>query len=122
MKQFFFVSLFLLIGACTNSDTSGPETELVQTSPAAIEETPAAPSLSFDEAHAAAVAAIDYSAQRGHAWSTSDTLLEQALAANAVGDEELAIELADSARIQAELAAKQADIEEDSWQERVLSD
>ena len=122
MKHLFFISLFLLIGACTGSDDSGPEAERVQTLPVAIEDEPATPSSSFEEAHAAAVAAIDYSAQRGHAWTTSDALLEQALAANADGNEELAIELADSARIHAELAAKQSDIEEDSWQDRVLSD
>ena len=120
MKQLLYVSLFLLIGACTKPDDNGQAPAPVPT--AMMQEEPAKPSASYEEAHAAAVAAIDYSVTRGHAWSTSDALLEQAVAANADGNDALAIELADSARIQAELAAKQADIEEGTWQERVLSD
>jgi len=79
------------------------------------------PGSSYAEAHAAAVAAIEYSAERGHAWSTADALLEQAVTAAAEGDNARAIQLADGARIQAELAARQADIEEQIWTERVLS-
>ena len=104
MKQMLLVSLFVLASACESSGDNSSAGS------------------SYEEAHAAAVAAIDHSALLGHAWSTADALLEQAVAANADGNDELAIELADSARIQAELASKQADIEEDTWQERVLSD
>jgi len=82
----------------------------------------APPSASFEEAQAAAIAAIERSAARDHAWSSADNLLKQAVAAAAAGDEDKAIELADRARVQAELALRQADLEETAWRERVLSD
>jgi hypothetical protein len=116
MKRLLLISLFAFAGACSNQGGTAP----AQSSSTATAEPTA--SASYAEAHAAAVAAIDYSAARGHAWSTSDALLAQAVAAAEQGDDELAIKLADSARIQAELAARQADIEEKTWQERVLSD
>jgi hypothetical protein len=112
VKQLYLVPLLLTLCACGGSTVK-------EQAPAAAE--PAA-SASYEEAHAAAVKAIEYSAERGHAWSTSDALLEQAVAAAAEGDEELAIQLADSARMQAELAVQQADTEEKIWMERVLSD
>jgi hypothetical protein len=119
MKRLLLISLLAFAGACSSQGDTAPG----QSSSAAVAE-PAdpIPSASYAEAHAAAVAAIDYSAARGHAWSTSDALLAQAVAAAAQGDDELAIKLADNARVQAELAARQADIEEKTWQERVLSD
>ena len=111
MNRMILIALFMITGACAtqsgNTPVSAPEQPLASTS--------------YEEAYAAAVAAIEYSAERGHEWSTARVLLEQASAAAAEGDEENAIELADRARNQAELAAKQADIEEDIWQERVLS-
>jgi len=104
MKRMILTALFILLGACSTS--SGHEQ---------------ARSDSYAEAHAAAVAAIEISVAKGHAWSTSDALLKQASAAAAAGDDERAIQLADSARLQAELAAKQADSEAEIWEERVLS-
>lgn len=101
MKQSLLIAFVLLLGACAKSGDDAA---------------------TFDAAHDAAVAAIAYSAERGHAWSTADALLEQAVAANTAGDETLAIELANSARGQAELAAEQADTEEKTWSGRVLSD
>jgi hypothetical protein len=109
MKQLFVLSLLIVAGACASA---GDRVAAPGQSSA---------SASYSVAYAAAVAAIEYSVARGHAWSTSDALLQQAVAADADGDEDLAIELADAARVQAELAAKQADIEEGTWQERVLS-
>jgi hypothetical protein len=106
MKQIFLITIIVLTGACASSN----ETTSIQAE------------TSYADAHAAAVAAIEYSAERGHAWSTSDALLEQAVAANAEGNEALAIELANSARMQAEIAAEQANIEERTWSDRVLSD
>ena len=106
MKQIFLITIIVLTGACASSyGTTSNQAEP-----------------SYADAHAAAVAAIEYSAERGHAWSTSDALLEQAVAANAEGNEALAIELALSARMQAEIAAEQANIEERTWSDRVLSD
>ena len=112
MKLLYLVPLFLTLGACGGSTVK-------EQTPDATE--PVASS-SYEDAHAAAVEAIDHSAERGHAWTTSDALLEQAVAAAADGDEKRAIELADSARMQAELAVDQADTEEKIWMERVLSD
>ena len=112
MKQMYLVPLLLMLGACSGSTVKEQLPDTAE---------PAA-SVSYEDAHAAAVKAIEYSAERGHAWSTSDTLLEQAVAAAAEGDEELAIQLADSARMQAELAVQQADTEEKIWMERVLAD
>lgn len=119
MKPLLLISLLVFAGACASPGDTAPEPAM---SAAVTDPGTPAPSASYAEAHAAAVAAIDYSAARGHAWSTSDALLAQAVAAEAQGDHELAIELADKARVQAELAARQADIEEKTWQERVLSD
>lgn len=103
-SQGFLVVALVLAGACATPGVNPP-----------------APSASYAEAHAAAVTAIDTSAARGHAWSTSDALLKKAVNAAATGDEDLAIQLADSARVQAELATRQADVEEEIWSERVLS-
>ena len=104
MKRMILTALFILLGACSTS--SGTEQS---------------PDVSYAKAHAAAVAAIEHSAAKAHAWNTTDALLEQASAAAAAGDEKRAIQLADKARIQAELAAKQADSEAEIWEERVLS-
>ncbi len=107
MKQVFFISILFLTGACDDRDYD-------------IDEQVA--SNSYAEARAAAVAAIEVSAARGHEWSTSGALLKEAAAAKAAGDDGLAIRLADRARIQAELSIRQADIEASAWTERVLSD
>ena len=81
-----------------------------------------APSASYAEAHAAAVSAIDEATALGHAWSTSDVLLKEGAAAAAEGNEDLAIQLTDEARIQADLSIQQAEFEKGAWSERVLSD
>lgn len=109
MKQILLIGLIVLTAACGNSS------ENVST------QGDVSSAASYEAAHAAAVEAIDYSATRGHAWTTADALLEKAAAASASGDEPLAIELANSARTQAELAARQADLEERTWPDRVLS-
>ena len=79
-------------------------------------------SASYEEAHAAAVAAIQLAGEKGHAWNTSDNLLNEAVAAAASGDEALAISLADEARIQAALAAAQADREALAWRDSAISE
>jgi len=117
------VSCLLSLGACGQSADNGQAPAPAESAVAEIEAyVEPAPSASYEEAHAAAVAAIEHSAELGHAWSTSDALLEQAVTAAADGDKEQAIQLADAARIQAELAARQAALEETAWRERVLSD
>ncbi len=82
----------------------------------------AEPGSSYDAAHAAAVAAMDVATQKGHAWLTSDQLIQDAAKAAEEGDESLAISLADEARIHAELAAIQADKEAQAWRDRVISE
>ena len=75
----------------------------------------------YEEARAAAVAAIDISAEKGHAWMTADQLIIEAAAAADAGDEARAITLANEARIQADLAAVQADTEATVWRDHVIS-
>ncbi len=76
----------------------------------------------YEDAHAAAVAAMDIAAARGHAWMTSDQLIKEAAQAAADGDEVRAILLADEARIHAELAVIQADKEATVWRDNVISE
>ena len=66
--------------------------------------------------------AIGIAADKGHAWTTSDQLMEEADSAAREGDESLAISLADEARIHAELAAAQADREAAAWHDNVIAD
>jgi hypothetical protein len=106
MKQIYLISLLVLAGAC-----STPATKSLP-----------APSSSYAEAHAAAVAAMELAQAHGHAWSSSEVLLAEGAAAAEAGDNDLAIQLADKARVQAELSIQQAKLEESAWTERVLSD
>ena len=106
MKQIYIISLLVLAGACSNPGAKSLAT----------------PGTSYAEAHAAALAAIELASANGHAWSTPDVLLAQGAAAAAEGDNDLAIQLTDKARIQAELSIQQAKHEESAWTERVLSD
>ena len=76
----------------------------------------------YEDAHAMAVAAMDAAAERGHAWTTSDQLIQDAAKAAAEGDETRGILLADEARIHAELAVVQADNEAATWHNRVISE
>lgn len=123
MKAVILIALLVLASACSNSGDNDQDPAPVQSPTATvIEYEDPAPSTSYAEAYAAAVAAMEASAARGHAWSTAGVLLEQGAAAAADGDDELAIELADKARIQADLSVRQADFEESAWVERVLSD
>ena len=106
MKQIYLISLLVLASACS---TPGAKSL-------------SAPSSSYAEAHAAAVAAIELAQAHGHAWSSSEVLLAEGAAAAAEGDNDLAIQLADKARVQAELSIQQAKFEESAWTARVLSD
>lgn len=76
----------------------------------------------YEDAHAMAIAAMDAAAERGHAWTTSDQLIQDAAKAAAEGDETRGILLADEARIHAELAVVQADNEAATWHNRVISE
>ena len=106
MKQIYLISLLVLAGACSSPGAKSSS----------------APSSSYAEAHAAAQAAIELAYVSGHAWSSSEVLLAEGVAAAEAGDNDLAIQLADKARIQAELSIQQAKFEESAWSERVLSE
>ncbi len=106
MKQIYLISLLVLAGAC-----SSPGTKSLAT-----------PGTSYAEAHAAAQAAIELAYASGHAWSSSEVLLAEGAAAAETGDNDLAIQLADKARVQAELSIQQAKFEKSAWSERVLSE
>jgi hypothetical protein len=123
MKQTLLISLFVLVSSCGDSKDAAEEQVSAPQIPVATDEYVApAPSISYAEARVAAVSAIDEAAALGHAWSSSDTLLKEGAAAAEEGNEELAIQLTDNARIQAELSIRQANFEEGAWTERVLSE
>ena len=123
MNRLLFLLLVLALGGCgkssTDETTASPG---AAASGVAVKEDTASPGSTYEDAHAAAIAAISISEEKGHAWNSSDALLEQAIAAAADGDLNRAIQLADDAREQAELAAEQADFEAVAWRDRVLSD
>ena len=123
MKQLFLTSLIILASACGDSDDTAHQRAAVPSLPAVADAyVKPAPSTSYDEAHAAAVASIGLSNSVGHAWSTADALLAEGAEAAAAGNEELAILLTDKARLQADLSIRQAEHEDGAWTERVLSD
>jgi len=123
MKQIFLISLFILASSCGDSKDAAEEQVAAPQIPVVMDEYVApAPSTTYAEAHVAAVAAINEAAVLGHAWSTSDALLKDGATAAEEGNEELAIQLTDNARIQAELSIRQAKFEEGAWSERVLSE
>lgn len=121
MHKAILIALALILSACGGEKQSG-STE----APSSSGETQAAgietkSSDTYEEARAAAIAAIDISAEKGHAWMSADQLIKEAADAAAAGDEARAIALADEARIHAELAAVQADTEATSWHDKVIS-
>ncbi len=79
------------------------------------------PQATYEDARAAAMAAIAVATERGHAWTTSDQLIDEADKAAQDGNESLAISLADEARIHAELAVEQADREATAWRDNLIS-
>lgn len=123
MKQLCLIPLIVLASSCGDSDDTAHQQASVPSLPAVADEyEEPAPSTSYDEAHAAAVASIGLSNSVGHAWSTADALLAEGADAAVAGDEELAILLTDKARMQADLSIRQAEHEDGAWTERVLSD
>ncbi len=59
-------------------------------------------------------------ADAGYEWIGTEQLLQQAREAQDAGDIELALELVDKARFQAEAAVKQAEREAEAWRGRVV--
>ena len=123
MRTMTLLLISTVLVAC--GESAPPASEVQDTGATEIASTPAMPveaepSASWAEARAAAMAAIEIAAGKGHAWSTSDSLLEEAARAAGEGDESRAISLADEARIHAELAAVQADREATAWHDKVI--
>lgn len=123
IRKQIVISLTLMVSACGGGSPE-PAAEIVEKAAAStsVVSISTEPSASYDEALAAALAAIDIAAQRGHAWSTSDQLVKDAAKAAAEGNVTRAISLADEARNHAELAAIQADEEAKVWREKVISE
>jgi len=74
----------------------------------------------YADARAAAEAAREKAANAGYEWLSVGPLLQQAAEAADAGDWDAAIRLADEARLLAELGLKQAEVEAERWQERVI--
>jgi len=77
-------------------------------------------SSTIEEALAAAEVLLTQAATAGHEWLGTRSLLDEARAAAASGDAERALQLAEQARQDCELALEQAQREEEKWQDRVL--
>ena len=119
MKAVGFLAVLFLLGGCSppeaHRDLPDPSPP-----PQALRENAAAVS-SYEEVRSAAVDAIRRAAESGNVWTTSDILLKQAEEAAVAGDRVQAMELAERARVQAELAVTQTESEKRMWRERVLS-
>ena len=121
MSRWILLVLVTALSAC-DRQAADATPDAMEESTTRDEPAAAPPSASYVEAKDSALAAISTSEEKGHAWTTADLLLEQAATAAAQGDEEGAIQLADDARIQAELAAAQADSEANAWRDRVITE
>lgn len=120
MRILYWAVPVILMSACSQEvPTETPEVSVAEVEIPALE---MQRSDSYESAHTAAVAAIEKASAKGHAWVTSDQLIEAAAAAAADGDDASAIELADEARWQAQLAIMQADREAAHWRANALSD
>ena len=125
MRTILLLTISLVLIACGESAppaSEAPVSEMAVAATATATPVNAEPSNSYAQARAAAMTAIEIAADKGHAWTTSDQLLEAAARAAREGDERRAISLADEARIHAELAAVQADREATAWHDNVIGD
>ncbi len=68
---------------------------------------------------AGAVESLEQARQSGNSWTTTEALIADAKAALADGDLEQAAELAQRARLTADMAQQQRESEVDAWQPRV---
>ncbi len=125
MRTILLLTISLVLIACGESAppaSEAPVSEMAVAATATATPVNAEPSNSYVEARSAAMTAIEIAADTGHAWITSDSLLQEAANAAEQGDEGRAISLADEARIHAELAAIQADTEATAWHDNVIGD
>jgi len=121
-------ALLILCGAALSACSEQSNTDTAAGEPAAApSENPSqAPSqasgAAFDAAYAAAEEALAEAAANRNVWSKTENLLEQSKAANSEGRTGAAIELANEAKLQAELATNQALTEKDAWRSRILTE
>ena len=123
MNRYF--ALLILCGAALSacSEQSSTGAAAGESSAAAPSETPSqASGATFDAAYAAAEEALAVAAANRNVWSKTENILEQSKAANSEGRTEEAIELANEAKIQAELATDQALAEKDEWRSRIVTE
>jgi hypothetical protein len=117
-------ALLILCGAALSACSEQSSTDTAAGEPAAAPG--AIPSqasgATFDAAYAAAEEALAVAAANRNVWSKTENILEQSKAANSEGRTEVAIELANEAKIQAELATDQALAEKDEWRSRILTE
>lgn len=80
----------------------------------------AAPVVPFAEAYAAAEAALAEASANRNVWSKTEDILQQSRIAYDEGRKDDAVELANEARLQAELALTQAISQKKDWQDNML--
>jgi hypothetical protein len=117
-------ALLILCGAALSACSEQSSTGTAAGEPLAavpIETPSQASGATFDAAYAAAEEALAVAAANRNVWSKTENILEQSKAANSEGRTDVAIELANEAKIQAELATDQALAEKDAWRSRMLA-
>ena len=118
------LALLILCGAALSACSEQSNTDTAAGEPAAApSEIPKQVSgVAFDTAYAAAEEALAVAAANRNVWSKTENLLAQSKAANSEGHTDAAIELANEAKLQAELATNQALTEKDAWRSRILTE
>jgi len=116
-------ALFIIFGTALLGCTERSNTDTASEEPvaASTETASQASGAGFDEAYAAATEALAEAAANRNVWSKTENLLEQSKIANSEGRTDLAIELANEAKLQANLATEQALAEKDAWRSRILT-
>ena len=125
------IAILLLLGVALSGCSEQSNTDAGSTGATATEEMAApeemveaghADTTMFDDAYAAAEAALAEAAANRNVWSKTENLLQLAKAANNDGREDEAIALANEAKLQAELATAQMVSEKEAWRSRVLAE
>ncbi len=122
MRTILLLTISLVLIGCGESAPPASAAPISEAATVPAKTISTEPGKSYAEARSAAITAIEIAADKWHAWTTSDSLLQEAANAAAQGDESRAISLADEARIHAELAAVQADREATAWHDNVIGD
>ena len=116
-------ALLLIFGTALSACSEQSNTDTASGEPvaASTETTSQASGAGFDEAYAAATDALAEAAANRNVWSKTEIILEQSKVANSEGHTDRAIELANEAKLQANLATEQALAEKDAWRSRILT-